>query len=177
MERIEERSKNLLALPPITIGKDDHIKNAVSLDFFAPDVATIGNSVSLTPDTDSKYGSSVKINCEKGTTQNFPQSCGIYSLSQNKEIFHWTFPESVWKNNEWQWIELNDILLPPGENCYVYFTNSWVVQILLAYLEPIDRSRPFNIRFHAKLYGDLFFNDGKPSGITIDRATIWQKKD
>ena len=177
MERIEERSKNLLALPPITIGKDDHIKNAVSLDFFAPDVATIGNSVSLTPDTDSKYGSSVKINCEKGTTQNFPQSCGIYSLSQNKEIFHWTFPESVWKNNEWQWIELNDILLPPGENCYVYFTNSWVVQILLAYLEPIDRSRPFNIRFHAKLYGDRFFKDGKPSGITIDRVTIWQRKD
>ena len=176
IDRIQKRCNNILALPPIVIDKEDHIKDALSLDFFASDMATIGSSVQMMPDGESKYGSAVRINCEKSKVQKFPQSCGIYSLSQNKEIFHWEFPESVWKNNEWQWIELNDILLPQGENCYVYFTNSWVVQIIFAYLQPIDRTRPFNIRVHVKAAGDLFFHDGKQSTISIDRATIWQKR-
>ncbi len=171
--RIEERCKNLLSLPEIHL-KNDAPDGTISRDFFAPDMATIGSSVSIAPDAESEYGSSVKIDAAKSPVQDFPQSCGIYSLSQNKEIFHWKLPESVWKNNEWQWIELNDITLPQGENCYVYFTNSWVAQILLVYMDPIDLTKTFNIRVHFKLSGDRFFKDGKPSVISIDRVSIRQ---
>ena len=173
-ERLQNRCENILRLPDIP--RVESPKGMNALEFFAPDVATIGSNVQLEPDATSEYGSSVKIFADKSRVQKFPQSCGIYSLSQSKELQHWELPEKLWKKDEWQWLELKDVQLPAGENCYVYFTNSWVVQILLAYLEPLDRTRPFDIRFHVKLGGDRFFHDGKPSYISIDRVTLCQPR-
>lgn len=173
-ERLQGRCENILRLPDSP--KVEPLQGMNTLDFFAPDVATIGNNVQLEPDPDSEYGSSVKIIADMSRVQKFPQSCGIYSLSQSKEIRHWELPEKLWKKDQWQWLELKDVQLPAGENCYVYFTNSWVVQILLAYLAPLDRTRPFDIRFHVKLGGDRFFHDGKPSYISIDRVMLCQPK-
>ena len=102
--------------------------------------------------------------------------CGIYSLSQNKEIYHWKFTRNDLKENEWQWLELKNILLPEGNNCYVYITNSWVAQALLAYLDDVDRSKPFDIRVHIKFDGQLFFENGKENVIYIDKVDVIQPK-
>ncbi len=176
-DRIKQRCATLLALPrtPRKVEKDP-LYNITS--YYADEISTIGSSVNVVPDATSEYGSSIKILVDKGArTHRLPQSCGIYSLSQNKEIYHWKLTREQLLENKWQWIELKDILLPEGNNCYIYMTNSWVAQILLAYLGDVDRSKPFNIRVHFKFDGKLFFeNNNRESVIYIDRVDVYQNK-
>ena len=176
-DRIKQRCATLLALPrtPRKVEKDP-LYNITS--YYADEISTIGSSVNVVPDATSEYGSSIKILVGKGVrTHKLPQSCGIYSLSQNKEIYHWKLTREQLLENKWQWIELKDILLPEGNNCYIYMTNSWVAQILLAYLGDVDRSKPFNIRVHFKFDGKLFFeNNNRESVIYIDRVDVYQNK-
>ena len=174
--RIKERCATLLALPrsPRKAVKDPNF-NIKS--FYADEISSIGSAITIVPDKTSEFGSSLKITVPKDNrTQRLPQSCGIYSLSQNKEIYHWKFTRNDLKENEWQWLELKNILLPEGNNCYVYITNSWVAQALLAYLDDVDRSKPFDIRVHIKFDGQLFFENGKENVIYIDKVDVIQPK-
>ena len=174
--RIRQRCETLLSLPHLPRkAESDPRNNAVS--FHADEISSIGSTVTIVPDKTSACGSSLKITVPPGgKTHRLPQSCGIYSLSQNREIFHWEFTRSDLKDNQWQYLELKNILLPEGSNCYLYITNSWVAQVLLAYLGDIDRSRPFDIRVHIKFDGDLFFKNGKKNFIFIDRVDVIQPK-
>lgn len=175
--RIKQRCATLLALPrsPRKVKPDPNYRIK---SYYADEIASIGSNIQIIPDKTSEFGSSLKITIPpKNRTQRLPQSCGIYSLSQNKEIYIWKFTREDLKENQWQWLELKDILLPKDNNCYVYLTNSWVAQVLLAYLDDIDRSQKFNIRVHIKFEGDMFFKNGKPDSIHIDRVDIYQKRD
>jgi len=174
LKRIHERAEALIALPPIRLTEKQRFPEELQLDFFAADVATIGNSVKPMPDPTSEYGSCVQIDMGKSPSQRFPQTCGLYSLSQSKELQQWRFEQEEFRSGEWKWMELKDIYLPPHDNCYLYYTNSWVVQTLLAYLSPIDRTRPFNARIHIRFEGEQIFHDGKPATISIDRINLWQ---
>ncbi|MBR2723125.1 MAG: DUF4838 domain-containing protein, partial [Lentisphaeria bacterium] len=132
-DRIKERCETLLALPrsPRKAVKDPNF-NVVS--FYADEISSIGSSITVIPDKTSEFGSSLKIAIpENNRTHRLPQSCGICSLSQSKEIYLWQFTRKDLKENQWQWLDLKDVLLPEGNNCYVYLTNSWVAQVLLAY--------------------------------------------
>ncbi len=175
-DRIKERCATLLALPrsPRKAVKDPNFNIA---SFYADEISSIGSTITVVPDKTSEFGSSLKIAIpENNRTHRLPQSCGIYSLSQNKEIYFWQFFRKDLKENEWQWIELKDILLPEGNNCYVYITNSWVAQVLLAYLGDVDRSKKFDIRVHIKFDGQLFFENGRKNVIYIDRVDVVQPK-
>ena len=175
-DRIRQRCTTLLALPhsPRTV-KPDPENNVVS--FYADEISSIGSTITVIPDQTSAFGSSLKITVAPGSrTHRLPQSCGIYSLSRSREIFHWTFTGKDLKNDQWQWLELKNIRLPEGNNCYLYITNSWVAQVLLAYLGDIDRGKPFDIRVHIKFCGDHFFGNGKDSFIYIDRVDVVQSK-
>ena len=177
-DRIKQRCATLLALPRTPRRKAADTEYNVT-SYFADEISTIGSSVNVVPDKTSEVGSSIKILVDKGArTHRLPQSCGIYSLSQNKEIYHWKLTREQLRENEWQWIEFKDIKLPEGNNCYIYMTNSWVAQVLLAYLGDIDRNYPFNIRVRFKFDGKLFFeNNNRESVIYIDRVDIYQKRD
>ena len=175
-DRIKERCETLLALPrsPRKTVKDPNF-NIVS--FYADEISSIGSTITVVPDKTSEFGSSLKIAIpETNRTHRLPQTCGIYSLSQSKEIYHWQFTRKDLKENQWQWLDLKDVLLPEGNNCYVYLTNSWVAQVLLAYLGDIDRSKKFDIRVHIKFDGQLFFENGRENVIYIDRVDVVQPK-
>ena len=175
-DRIKQRCATLLALPRAPRKAESDSKNNV-VSFYADEISSIGSTITVVPDKTSAYGSSLKIAVPAGNkTHRLPQSCGIYSLSQSKEIYHWKFTRKDLKENQWQYLELKNILLPEGNNCYLYITNSWVAQVLLAYLGNIDRSKPFNIRVHVKFDGDLFFKNGKKDFIFIDRVDVIQPK-
>lgn len=174
--RIKERCATLLALPrsPRKAVKDPNF-NVIS--FYADEISSIGSTITVIPDKTSEFGSSLKIAIPAtNKTHRLPQTCGIYSLSQSKEIYLWQFTRKDLKENQWQWLDLKDVLLPEGNNCYVYLTNSWVAQVLLAYLGDIDRSKKFDIRVHIKFDGQLFFENGRENVIYIDRVDVVQPK-
>ena len=175
-DRIKKRCETLLALPRSPRKQFNDPKNHI-VSYYADEISSIGSTITVIPDQTSEFGSSLKIEVPKGSrTHRLPQSCGIYSLSQSKEIYHWKFTRKDLKDNEWQWLELKNVLLPEGNNCYLYITNSWVAQVLLAYLGDIDRSKPFDLRVHIKFDGDFFFGNGKESFIYIDRVDVVQPK-
>lgn len=174
--RIKKRCATLLALPRAPRKVETDTKNNI-VSFYADEISSIGKTINVIPDKTSLYGSSLKIVVPKGNkTHRLPQRCGIYSLSQSKEIFQWSFTKKDLTNGQWQTLELKNILLPPNNNCYLYITNSWVAQVLLAYLGKIDRNKPFDMKVHIKFEGNLFFNDNKPSLIYIDRVDVIQPK-
>jgi hypothetical protein len=175
-DRIKERCKTLLALPRSPRKAEKDPKNHV-VSYYSDEISSIGSTITVIPDKTSEFGSSLKIAIPKGSrTHKLPQSCGIYSLSQSKEIYHWKFTREDLKDNEWQWLELKNVQLPEGNNCYLYITNSWVAQVLLAYLGDIDRSKPIDLRVHIKFDGDFFFGNGKENFIYIDRVDVVQPK-
>ena len=72
---------------------------------------------------------------------------------------------------KYQWIKVDNVKLPDSA-CYLWLTNSWKIQIPLNNLAPLDRNKRITAHIHVKFEGDLYYGDGKPSRIYIDRVII-----
>ena len=104
-------------------------------------------------------------------TYKFPMTFGMYNKGQSKGIVSKVFQKDKFIPNKYQWVKVANVKLPDSA-CYLWLTNSWKVQIPLNNIAPVDRKKPITAHIHVKFEGDLYYNDGKPSHIYIDRVII-----
>ncbi len=138
----------------------------------------LGREMAVIQDDTSPIGATMMIDADTNRkTYKFPMTFGMFNKSKAQGIVSKVFQKEKFVPEKYQWVAVEDILLPPDDNCYLWLTNSWKIQIPLANLRPLDRSRRITANIHVKFSGDLYYGDGKPSRIFIDRVVITQGKD
>ena len=135
----------------------------------------LGRDMSIVKDEESGIGVALMIDADTNRkTYKFPMTFGMYNKGKARGIVSRVFKKEVFVPEKYQWITVDNILLPPEDNCYLWLTNSWKVQIPLNNLKPLDRSKRITAHIHVKFTGDLYYENGKPSRIYIDRVVITQ---
>lgn len=132
----------------------------------------LGREMSIVKDKDSSIGVSLMINADANRkSYKFPMTFGIYDKAGRKGVTARVFKKEKFIPNKYQWIKVDNVKLPDSV-CYLWLTNSWKIQIPLNNLAPVDKTKRITAHIHVKFEGDLYYQDGKPSRIYIDRVVI-----
>ncbi len=132
----------------------------------------IGREMTIVKDKDSPIGVALMIDTDQNRkTYKFPMTFGMYDKGNRKGIVSRVFQKDKFSPYKYQWIKVANVKIPDSA-CYLWLTNSWKVQIPLNNIAPVDRKKPITAHIHVKFEGDLYYNDGKPSRIYIDRVVI-----
>lgn len=171
-QKILQRFANI-DMMPIDFEPDPLFKNVPHVDITPGEMPlVIGREMTIVKDKDSPIGVALMIDADKNRkTYKFPMSFGMYDKGNSKGIVSKVFPKDKFIPNRYQWIKVANIKLPDSA-CYLWLTNSWKVQIPLNNIAPVDRNKRITANIHVKFEGDLYYNDGKPSRIYIDRVII-----
>lgn len=160
-------------LMPIDFDPAPEFANIPHLDITPGEMPlVVGREMTIIKDKTSPIGVSLMIDADKNRkTYKFPMTFGMYNKGQSKGIVSKVFQKDKFIPNKYQWIKVANVKLPDSA-CYLWLTNSWKVQIPLNNIAPVDRKKPITAHIHVKFEGDLYYNDGKPSRIYIDRVII-----
>ena len=160
-------------LMPIDFDPAPEFANIPHLDITPGEMPlVVGREMTIIKDKTSPIGVSLMVDADKNRkTYKFPMTFGVYNKGQSKGVVSRVFPKDKFIPNKYQWIKVANVKLPDSA-CYLWLTNSWKIQIPLNNIAPIDRKKPITAHIHVKFEGDLYYNDGKPSRIYIDRVII-----
>ena len=160
-------------LMPIDFDPAPEFANIPHLDITPGEMPlVVGREMTIIKDKTSPIGVSLMIDADKNRkTYKFPMTFGMYNKGQSKGIVSKVFQKDKFIPNKYQWVKVANVKLPDSA-CYLWLTNSWKVQIPLNNIAPVDRKKPITAHIHVKFEGDLYYNDGKPSRIYIDRVII-----
>ena len=160
-------------LMPIDFDPAPEFANIPHLDITPGEMPlVVGREMTIIKDKTSPIGVSLMIDADKNRkTYKFPMTFGMYNKGQSKGIVSKVFQKDKFIPNKYQWVKVANVKLPDSA-CYLWLTNSWKVQIPLNNIAPVDRKKPITAHIHVKFEGDLYYNDGKPSHIYIDRVII-----
>ena len=146
------------------------------LDFTPGEMPLVlGREMKILPDSDSPIGVALVVDADSNRkTYGFPMTFGVYNKEGRKGITSRVFPKEEFQQDRYQWVKVH-AKLHPTESCYLWLTNSWKVQIPLDNIKPLDRSKVITAHIHVKFTGDLYYGDGKPSRIFINRVVLTQE--
>jgi len=132
----------------------------------------IGREMTIAADPDSPIGAALIVDADKNRkTYKFPMTFGVYNKGEAKGVTARKFAKEKFIPGKYQWIKIDNVKLPDAP-CYLWLTNSWKIQIPLNNTAPLDRKKRITAHIHIKFEGDLYYGDGKPSRICIDRVII-----
>lgn len=132
----------------------------------------LGREMSIVKDPESPIGVALVVNADHNRkSYKFPMTFGVYDKGGRKGITARKFEKEKFVPGKYQWIKVDNVKLPDSA-CYLWLTNSWKIQIPLNNLAPLDRNKRITAHIHVKFEGDLYYGDGKPSRIYIDRVII-----
>lgn len=132
----------------------------------------LGREMAIVKDPDSPIGVALVVNADHNRkSYKFPMTFGVYDKGGRKGITARKFEKSKFVPGKYQWIKVDNVKLPDSA-CYLWLTNSWKIQIPLNNISPLDRKKRITAHIHVKFEGDLYYGDGKPSRIYIDRVVI-----
>ena len=132
----------------------------------------LGREMSIVKDPESPIGVALVVNADHNRkSYKFPMTFGVYDKGGRKGITARKFEKGKFVPGKYQWIKVDNVKLPDSA-CYLWLTNSWKIQIPLNNLAPLDRNKRITAHIHVKFEGDLYYGDGKPSRIYIDRVII-----
>ena len=132
----------------------------------------LGREMTIVKDSDSPIGVSLMVNADHNRkSYKFPMTFGVYDKGGKKGVTARVFAKNKFIPRKYQWIKVDKVKLPDSI-CYLWLTNSWKIQIPLNNLTPLDRKKRITAHIHIKFEGDLYYQDGKPSRIYIDRVII-----
>lgn len=132
----------------------------------------LGREMTIVKDPDSPIGVSLMIDADRNRkTYKFPMTFGVYDKERKRGVTARKFEKQKFIPRKYQWIKVDKVKLPDSI-CYLWLTNSWKIQIPLNRLAPLDRKKRITAHIHIKFEGDLYYQDGQPSRIYIDRVII-----
>lgn len=171
-KKILQRFANI-DMMPVDFEPEPRFANVPHVDITPGEMPlVIGREMTIIKDKDSPIGVSLMIDADRNRkTYKFPMTFGMYDKGNRRGIVSRVFKKEKFIPNKYQWIQVANIKLPDSV-CYLWLTNSWKVQIPLNNLKPVDRNKRITAHIHVKFEGDLYYGDGKPSRIYIDRVII-----
>ena len=171
-QKILQRFANI-DMMPIDFEPEARFANVPHVDITPGEMPLVlGREMTIIKDPESSIGVSLVIDADRNRkTYKFPMTFGMYDKGNRKGIVSRVFQKETFVPNQYQWIQVANVKLPDSV-CYLWLTNSWKVQIPLNNIAPVDRTKRITAHIHVKFEGDLYYGDGKPSRIYIDRVII-----